>query len=420
MLSEDWGVLQLRELGEIVTGTTPSTKDRSFWGGDIPFVTPSDLNGSRYVAGTERYVTQNGADRGRLLPKGAVLVTCIASVGKMGLAASPCITNQQINAIICNKEHDSDYIFFALSYAMERLKLVAGVNVLPIINKTAFGKLKISLPLRKSEQIAISSVLDGVDSVINSSKDALQLALSLKTALLQAIFKKGMNPDGRIRSDDEENKENGNFTKLGILPNDWDAIRLGELCTYITDGTHQATTKQSNGIPFLFVSCIKSGKVDFSKSSFISDSEYKTISIGKEPRADAVLYTVVGSYGNAAIVEGDAPFAFERNIAFLLPNNEGLNPKFLVHLLNSEGGRKQAEIAATGNAQKLISLTALKKIRIAVPKLKEQHRIVEMLEPVDALIDAIEVKLRNQDQLKKSLMHDLLTGTVRVDPKLVL
>jgi type I restriction enzyme S subunit len=418
-----WTEKKVSDLVRIVSGGTPDRNESAYWrDGGIPWITPTDLtaNNGKYIFNGAEHISESGlaSSNARLVPAGSIVFSTRGTVGNLAIAGLPLTCNQSCEVLIPkNNDVSNEYLYYLLNYGMFAFHRLAGGTTFGAITRREIGRVYFALPER-AEQTTIAHILDTVDSVINISRDALQSALILKTALLQVIFKRGIDPDGHIRSENELIKRKGKLTKLGVLPIDWDAIQLGKLCTYITDGTHQATKKQSNGIPFLFVSCIKNGKIDFSKSSCISESKYVEISSGIEPRVGAVLYTVVGSYGNAAIVEGDNPFAFERNIAFLLPNSEVLDPKFLVHWLNSEGGRKQAEIAATGNAQKLISLTALKKIRIAVPKLKEQQRIVEMLEPVDALIDAIEVKLRNQDQLKKSLMHDLLTGKVRVNPAL--
>lgn len=418
-----WAEKKVSDLVYIVSGGTPDRNESSYWrNGGIPWITPTDLtaNNGKYIFNGAEHISERGlaSSNARLVPAGSIVFSTRGTVGNLAIAGLPLTCNQSCEVLIPkNNDISSEFLYFLLDYGMFAFHRLAGGTTFGAITRREIGRVYFALPER-DEQTAIAHILDSIVSVINISRGTLQSAQNLKKALLQVIFKRGIDPDGHIRSEDEVIKGNGKVSKLGVLPIDWNAIQLGKLCTYITDGTHQATKKQSNGIPFLFVSCIKNGKIDFSKSSYISDSKYAEISLGKEPRDDAVLYTVVGSYGNAAIIEGDAPFAFERNIAFLLPNKEELNPKFLVHWLNSESGRKQAEIAATGNAQKLISLTALKKIRIAVPKLKEQQRIVEILEPVDALIEAKEAKLLILDQLKKSLMHDLLTGTVRVNPAL--
>ena len=90
----------LEDCGEIVTGSTPSKANRDFWGGDIPFVTPVQLGFQSPITTADDYVTREGADHGRLLPEGAVLVSCIGSLGKTGIAGIPLISNQQINAVI--------------------------------------------------------------------------------------------------------------------------------------------------------------------------------------------------------------------------------------------------------------------------------------------------------------------------------
>lgn len=186
-----WRDYKISELGEIVTGITPSTKERSFWGGDIQFVTPADMDGSRYVQATERYVTAKGARIGRLLSKDSVLVTCIGSVGKMALASQPCVTNQQINAIVCNPEHDPKCIYFALSFAMERLKHMAGVNVIPIINKSDFGKLKINLPPLE-EQAIIARILDAMDITVERTREAVRQAQGVRKSLLGDLLSHGI------------------------------------------------------------------------------------------------------------------------------------------------------------------------------------------------------------------------------------
>ena len=172
------------------------------------------------------------------------------------------------------------------------------------------------------------------------------------------------------------------------------------------------------GIPFLYVSCVRDGLIYWDRSACVSEPVYKLISKGREPIPGSVLYTAVGSYGFAALVTDDRPFSFQRHIAILYPKPNELDPVFLTTWLNSSIGRKWSDILAVGNAQKTVTLTALSKFPIVLPPFDEQLRIKELLEPANNVIAANLQKLRSLEVLKKSLMHDLLTGTVRVDPKL--
>lgn len=111
---------QLSELGDIVTGKTPSTANNELWGGTTPFITPTDIEGydTYYQEITERTVSAYGASRQQktLLPPNSVCVTCIGStIGKPCITKSVSITNQQINSIIPNKENDYRYIYYLIT-----------------------------------------------------------------------------------------------------------------------------------------------------------------------------------------------------------------------------------------------------------------------------------------------------------------
>ena len=205
-------------------------------------------------------------------------------------------------------------------------------------------------------------------------------------------------------------------TKLGKFPRDWQVTTLGAVCTRITDGTHQAVTVSREGIPFLYVSCVRDGMIYWSRAACVSGRDYKRIAKGREPRKGAVLYTAVGSYGHAAVVGDDRQFSFQRHMAILYPKTNELDPFFLATWLNSSNGRRWSDILAVGNAQKTVTLTALNKFPIAVPPFSEQVRLRAILEPADTLLAAKEQRLSALKALRTALMHDLLTGTVRVNP----
>lgn len=115
-IPKDWKTRTTKDLGEVVTGITPSTFVKEYWDGDCPFVTPTDISEKKYVEKTERKVSAKGLEKGRLIPKDSVLVTCIASIGKMALASENCQTNQQINAIICKDGVNPHYVYYALGF----------------------------------------------------------------------------------------------------------------------------------------------------------------------------------------------------------------------------------------------------------------------------------------------------------------
>lgn len=183
----DWRDLELGQLGRIVTGKTPPTADSENYGGAIPFVTPSDMDGRRFISNTSRYLTERGLQTvaNALIPSGAVMVSCIGSdMGKAAIAESDSVTNQQINSIVVSSEFDASFVYYNLSVRKEEIRNAASGSAQPIMNKSAFGRLRISVP-DKANQSAIAATLSAVDEKIELN----QRMNETLEAMAQALFK---------------------------------------------------------------------------------------------------------------------------------------------------------------------------------------------------------------------------------------
>jgi type I restriction enzyme S subunit len=190
---------------------------------------------------------------------------------------------------------------------------------------------------------------------------------------------------------------------------------VGDLCDKITDGTHQAVKTTEEGVPFLFVSCVRDGRIHWDQAARISHRTYETISPGRVPTAEAVLYTAVGSYGHAAVTDSSRPFGFQRHIAILYPNLGRLVPSYLAEWFNSEAGRRVSDRVAIGNAQKTVTLGALGTFPIPVPgDTATQESLVGPIRAAREGIQELEKELMKLRALKSGLSSDLLTGRVRV------
>ena len=144
---KDWEIKKLSEVGEIITGTTPSTKNREYWNGEFLWATPTDIKENTFIlTDTPKKLSREGYKKTRPVPKNAILVTCIASIGKMALAGKEMATNQQINSIVCNKDNDPLFIFFSIQKDKKKLISLGKTTAVPIINKSEFGRIKIPLP----------------------------------------------------------------------------------------------------------------------------------------------------------------------------------------------------------------------------------------------------------------------------------
>jgi type I restriction enzyme S subunit len=176
-----WRVVRLGEVGKVITGRTPSTARPEYWNGHIPFITPADLNGMP-IQVAQRFITEEGLKEAKALPKGAVLVSCIGYIGKVGVVDSEiAATNQQINAVIVDSSKISNWF---LAYAVMResnlLESRARKTTVPILHKTNFERIPIPLP-PLSEQREIARMLQAVDAKIAAEQT--------RRAALEDLFK---------------------------------------------------------------------------------------------------------------------------------------------------------------------------------------------------------------------------------------
>ena len=170
------------------------------------------------------------------------------------------------------------------------------------------------------------------------------------------------------------------------IPENWKWVRLNELCKSISDGDHQPPPQVSNGYPFLVISNISSGKIDFSNTRYVSESYFNSLPNERVAKKGDILFTVTGSLGIPIKVEDDKEFCFQRHIALLkvLIKIDCLN-----YFLRTPMVQLQCNKVATGTAQKTIGLKSLRNLLIPLPPLAEQKRIVAKIEELLPLCDKL-------------------------------
>ncbi|MFK0038606.1 restriction endonuclease subunit S [Paenarthrobacter sp. NPDC090517] len=178
-------LVELGELGRIVTGRTPKSSDSSAWGDHLDFVTPSDIkNGMKRIHSPARQLSISGAEAlsKAIVPEGSLLVTCIgADMGKTVLNANACATNQQINSLTPNSGIATDFVFHVLTSMRDEIRAQgerAG-GTMPIINKSDFSKIRIALPPLEEQQ-RVARILDQFDALVNDLSVGLPAELTAR------------------------------------------------------------------------------------------------------------------------------------------------------------------------------------------------------------------------------------------------
>lgn len=224
---------RISEIGTVVGGGTPSTKNPIYWGGDIPWISPKDLTDykSTYISHGENFLTEKGLKSGtRLLPKDTVLFSSRAPIGYVALAANPICTNQGFKSIVCDKNKvEPLYLYYYLKANLDYIKLFGTGATFPEISGKTMGKIKIEIHKSLGTQCRIASILSTYDTLIENNTKRIRLLEKMAENLYKEWFV-------RFRFPGYEKVE---FTdsKYGKLPNTFEIVRMKDVFdSYIGGG----------------------------------------------------------------------------------------------------------------------------------------------------------------------------------------
>ena len=179
------------------------------------------------------------------------------------------------------------------------------------------------------------------------------------------------------------------------IPASWEWVELDDYVKVVTDGDHQPPPQVPKGVPFLVISDVNTGKINFDKARFVSEHYYYELDENRKAQYNDILFTVTGSYGIPVLVDTNRVFCFQRHIGLIKTIDD---PSWLYYVLQSLYVGGICDKVATGTAQKTVSLGNLREMFIPVPPSNEQKRIVAEIEKWFSLID--EIEQNNVDLLK--------------------
>ena len=287
-------------------------------------------------------------------------------------------------------------IYFPLPPLAEQRRIVEKIKQLtPYLKKygsveTTLSNLNLAFPddLKKSIlQYAVEGKLVPQDPADEPASVLLERIRTEKEKLIKA---------GKIKRDKHESvifrRDNSYYEKVdGIerciddelpfeIPVSWAWTRLTNICSSIADGDHQPPPQTSHGIPFLVISDVSSGNIDFSNTRFVPIEYYMQLSDTRKPCVGDLLFTVTGSYGIVISVLEERKFCFQRHMALLKPLV--LHTNYLELALKSPLAFNQCRTVATGTAQKTVGLSSLKNLLLPIPPIEEQDRILDKMDSI--------------------------------------
>ena len=181
---------------------------------------------------------------------------------------------------------------------------------------------------------------------------------------------------------------------------------ISEVCKIVTDGTHQSPKFTDSGIPFLFVSNIVDNAITYETSKFISVQTYNELTKRTPIEIGDILLTIVGSYGNPAVVKSDKPFCFQRHLAYMKLKTDIIHPEYLHAAFLSANVKEQIERKVKGIAQKTLNLSELKSIHLPLPPLELQNEFAAFVEQLDKSKVTIRKSIEKLETTYRALLQE--------------
>ncbi len=471
-LPDSWVWTSLSELGDIVAGGTPSTKEPSYWADEIHWISPADLTGysAKTIKRGAKSISMIGLanSSAKVMPAGSVHFSSRAPIGYVVISAESLATNQGFKSLIPASGIFNEYVYYYLLASREYARKRASGTTFSELSGKAFGRLPIPLaPTATQHRIVakIEELFSELDKGVENLKTARAQLKVYRQALLKHAFEGKFTAKWRVENKDKLEKPEQLLTrikqereaqyerqlkkwkaavktwdergkpdkrplkprrqdnslpptaeeleKMPALPAAWQWVKLGQLLWSVKDGPHYSPKYSNSGIPFITGGNIHSAGIDFSSAKFITPELHKELSQRCKPERGDVLYTKGGTTGIARVNTSRLDFNVWVHVA-VLKATRSVEPFYLQHALNSPGCYAQSQKYTHGVGNQDLGLTRMVNIVLPLCCIAEQKRIIQIAERVTSELDKIEDDigraLMEAKAIRQSILKKAFTG----------
>ncbi|MFO0576095.1 MAG: restriction endonuclease subunit S [Polyangia bacterium] len=400
-IPESWELVRLTDVAILESGHTPSRRFPEYWKGNIPWISLHDTNGLDVaeIFTTAQTIGELGLanSSARLLPRGTVVFSRTATVGKCTVMGRSMATSQDFANYVCGPRIHNFYLAHLFRFLAPEWKRLRAGSTLNTIYMPVFRDLQVLLPPIE-EQKKISGALNDVDAMLSALDRLIAKKRDLKQATMQRLL------TGR--------------TRLPGFSSSWEAIYVGDLFSFKNGlnkakeffgiGTPIVNYMDVYGSPGLYASGLQ-GRV------LVTSNERKAFSVQKGDVFFTRTSETVDEIGLAAVMLDnckDTVFS-----GFLLrgrPKNNRLCDNFKKYCFQSRSVRAQITARASYTTRALTNGRLLSAVLLELPTVEEQEAIATVLSDMDAELTALEQRREKTRLLKQGMMQELLTGRTRL------
>lgn len=392
-LPSNWSMKKIGEIGKVIGGGTPSTKNEFYYGGNIPWITPKDLSNYNYIfiERGERNITKLGLENSsaRLMPEGTVLFSSRAPIGYVAIAKNEISTNQGFKSIVCNEKIvDNKFIYYSMKFYKEAIENVAAGSTFKEVSGKVLKEFEIPIPPLK-EQKGISKILFSLDSKIELNQKMNRTLEKIGQAIFKHWFIDFEFPD----ENGKPYKSNGGEmvdSELGKIPQDWTVVKIGDLIELVYG---KGLTKNKR----------KSGKIPVYGSNGITDYHNEAFVNGPG--------LIIGRKGTVGKINISYTDFWPIDTTYFVRSKIDSIMIFWYYLLNSLNLDKMNVHSAVPG----LNRNDVYEILIAIPNDNLFSKIEAILKSLHDKINQNQIENSNLESIRDSLLPKLMSGKIRLE-----
>jgi len=380
---------------EIKTGKTPPTSNQEYFGDELNWYTPTDLDREKILGKSKRRITQKAFDDKKVvvLKPNTVLLGCIGDIGKIGLIKETATSNQQITGILPNEEVlNSEFLYYWLKHNKNKLKDASTSAIVPILNNKQLSTIKIEFPESLKDQIRIADTLSKSETLISQRKESiLMLDEILKSSFLEMF------------GDPIRNEKN------------WDISTIGKECN-VKGGKRipkdSKLVKENTGYPYIKAGNIKNGKITTTDLEFLTPELRHLLKRYTVEKGDVCITVVGANIGDIGIVPEELHLAnlTENANKVLIKDKLKLNNIYLGFYLMMDFVQNNfnSKIRAAGVPK--LALFRIEEISLLMPPIELQNKFVAIVEIVEVLKKEYDASLKELENMYGVLSQKAFSG----------
>jgi len=414
LLPQEWELVRLEDAADISMGQSPPSSTYNSEGKGLPFFQGKADFGDVYPV-TRKWCSAPA----KIAEKDDILLSVRAPIGDVNIAEERSCFGRGLTAIRANHKAEGKYLFYRLIFSKELLESKGTGTTFKEINKASVVNFPLPLP-PLPEQKAIARVLSTIQKAIETQNKIIAAARELKKSLMHHLFTYGPVPLA------EAEKVPLKETEIGSVPAHWEVVNLDSVKALqkgaIVSGPFGSNIGKRffmpSGVPVIRGNNLTKGRLHFIDNGFVYLTEEKASEFSYcEAIPGDVVFTAAGTIGQLGIVPQDGHFRkyiISNKQMRIRLNTELTFPDFIFYWFTTPTGQNEIISERRGTSIPVINLSILRNLLMPLPPISIQHEIVLMLSKVDNKIEAEEKRKVSLQALFKTMLHQLMTGKVRV------